>query len=88
MSKVNHRLTEKQIVFQHLQKNIATAAMVEQATGIRICHITRYKQALQKDGKLQELFRTICRRTGYRAWYLSTDPLIISSLKKRSSGHK
>lgn len=86
MRKVNHFQTEKQILFQYLQKNIATAAMVEEATGIRICNITRHKRSFEKNGTLEKLFRSICRRTGYRAWYLTTDPLIISSLKKRRHG--
>ncbi|PVD50807.1 hypothetical protein DC498_17700 [Terrimonas sp.] len=75
-----------EIILDFLRLRPATAAMVEQATRIRHCCICRYKRRLQKDNKLWELFKAPCKRTGYSAWYLTTNPAIAKSLKERRNG--
>ena len=44
--------TQQKIIFQYLQKHIATASMVAYATGIPQKNITRYKRDLEKTGRL------------------------------------
>jgi len=66
--------SQLQTIFQFLKKNNATAAMVSSATGIPHKNITRYKRDLEKAGKLWEIGRKLCKKTGFKAWYLTTNP--------------
>jgi hypothetical protein len=66
--------TQLQTIFQYLQNHISTASMVTAATGIPQKCITRYKRDLEKAGQLWEIEKTYCQKTGYRAWYLTTNP--------------
>jgi hypothetical protein len=66
--------TQLQTIFQHLYNNSATASMVTAATGVPQKCVTRYKRDLEKTGRLWEIEKTYCQRTGYRAWYLTTNP--------------
>lgn len=75
-------LTQKQVVFKYLTKNIATATMVSQATGIAQKNICRHKRTLEKAGLLCQVERKICRCTGFLAWYLSTNPEMLHNGKK------
>ncbi len=61
-------------IFQYLQEHIATASMVSAATGIPQKNITRYKRDLEKAGKLWEISKGFCKHTGFKAWYLTTNP--------------
>jgi hypothetical protein len=63
-----------QTIFQYLQEHVATASMVADATGIYQKNICRYKRDLEKAGRLWEVEKAICQKTGFRAWYLTTDP--------------
>ncbi len=63
-----------QTIFEYLSKHIATASMVTAATGVPQKCITRYKRDLEKAGRLWELFKNGCQETGFKAWYLTTDP--------------
>jgi len=69
-------LTQKRTIFQYLKNNIATASMVTAATGISQKNICRYKRDLEKAGLLWEIEKKICKCTGFRAWYLTTNPEI------------
>jgi len=69
----NTHLTQLQTIFQYLQENVATASMVADATGVPQKCITRYKRDLEKVGKLWEIRKTTCKKTGFKAWYLTTD---------------
>lgn len=62
-----------QTIFQYLQENIATASMVADATGIYQKNICRYKRDLEKAGLLWEIAKGTCKKTGFKAWYLTTD---------------
>jgi len=61
-------------IFQYLQENIATASMVSVATGISQKNICRYKRDLQKSEQLWEIEKKHCKHTGFKAWYLTTNP--------------
>jgi hypothetical protein len=61
-------------IFQFLQKHIATASMVSDITGVPQKNICRYKRDLEKAGRLWEVEKRHCKKTGFKAWYLTTDP--------------
>ncbi len=67
-------LHQLQTIFNYLQKHIATASMVADATGIYQKNICRYKRDLEKTGKLWEIEKKVCEVTGFKAWYLTTNP--------------
>ncbi len=60
--------------YLYLQTNVATASMVEEATGIKQKNICRFKRSLEKAGRLWEVSEKRCQVTGFRAAYLTTDP--------------
>jgi hypothetical protein len=66
--------TQLQTIFEYLHEHIATASMVTDATGVPQKNITRYKRDLEKAGRLWEIEKKLCKKTGFRAWYLTTDP--------------
>jgi hypothetical protein len=70
----NNQLNQLQNIFQYLEKHIATASMVSDATGIWQKNICRYKRDLEKAGRLWEIEKKLCKKTGFKAWYLTTNP--------------
>lgn len=64
-------------IFQYLQSHIATSSMVSAATGIPQKNICRYKRDLEKAGALWEVEKKTCKKTGFKAWYLTTNPDLI-----------
>lgn len=68
-------LNQLQTIFQYLQEHIATASMVADATGIYQKNICRYKRDLEKVGRLWEIEKRVCKKTGFKAWYLTTNPV-------------
>jgi len=72
--KITNHSTQLQTIFLYLQKNIATASMVTEATGVPQKCITRYKRDLELSGMLWEIEKKACKHTGFKAWYLTTDP--------------
>ena len=69
----NTPLSQLETIFLYLMENIATASMVADATGIYQKNICRYKRDLEKAGRLWEIEKTVCKKTGFKAWYLTTD---------------
>jgi hypothetical protein len=67
-------LNQLQTIFTYLQSNVATASMISEATGIPQKNICRYKRDLEKAGRLWETGKAPCKKTGFKAWYLTTDP--------------
>lgn len=61
-------------IFEYLHEHIATASMVSAATGIPQKNICRYKRDLEKAGRLWEVEKRLCKQTGFKAWYLTTNP--------------
>jgi hypothetical protein len=73
-SEVKDHFNQLQTIFQYLQMEVATASMVAEATGIYQKNICRYKRDLEKAGKLWEIEKRTCKKTGFKAWYLTTNP--------------
>ena len=69
----NTHLTQLQTIFQFLRESEATASMVADATGIYQKNICRYKRDLERAGRLWEVVKATCKKTGFKAWYLTTD---------------
>lgn len=65
---------QKQTIFNYLKRNVATASMAADATGVPQKNICRYKRDLQDAGKLWEVEKKLCKKTGFRAFYLTTNP--------------
>jgi hypothetical protein len=69
--------TQENTIFQYLQNHTATASMVADATGVPQKSICRYKRDLEKHGLLFEVEKKICKISGFRAWYLTTNKDLI-----------
>jgi hypothetical protein len=67
-------LSQLKTIFQFLKEHVATASMVSAATGIPQKNICRYKRDLEKAGRLWEIEKKLCKMTGFKAWYLTTNP--------------
>lgn len=65
--------TQLQTIFHFLLENTATASMVSAATGVPQKNICRYKRDLEKIGRLWEIEKKLCKKTGFKAWYLTTN---------------
>ncbi len=72
--KDNYFRSQLVTIFEYLQYNVATASMVTDDTGIPQKCVTRYKRDLEKAGRLWEVEKKLCRKTGFKAWYLTTNP--------------
>lgn len=66
--------TQEGIVYHYLRSHVATASMVEDSTGVKQKCVTRIKAKLEKKGVLWEVKQMHCKITGYKAWYLTTNP--------------
>ena len=66
-------LAQKEAFYQYLQKRVATASMIAEATKIPQKNICRYKRELEKAGALAEVRRAYCEVTKHVAWYITTD---------------
>jgi hypothetical protein len=66
--------TQVEKISQYLNYNVATASMVSASTGVPQKNITRYKRLLEKAGQLWEVEKKRCELTGFKAWYLTTNP--------------
>lgn len=76
--------TQLKTIFQYLQEHIATASMVSAATGIPQKNICRYKRDLEKAGRLYEIEKKLCKKTGFKAWYLTTNPDLFPAIVEHS----
>ncbi len=66
--------TQEKTIFHFLQHHTATASMVSKETGIPQKNICRYKRDLEQRNLLFEVEKKLCKVTGFRAYYLSTNP--------------
>ena len=66
--------TQLKIFYQYLQEHLATASMVSASTGVPQKNITRYKRDLEKLNRLWEIEKKPCKKTGFMAMYLTTNP--------------
>jgi len=83
--KDNDFKSQLKTIFQYLQKHVATASMVSAATGIPQKNICRFKRDLEKAGRLCEIEKKLCKKTGFKAWYLTTNPELFPSIVKPSN---
>lgn len=83
--KVKNHATQLKTIFLYLQNHVATASMVTEATGVPQKCICRYKRDLEKSKLLWEIKKDVCKHTGFRAWYLSTDPGKAPKCPKQTS---
>lgn len=65
---------QKKTIFEYLKHHTATASMVSDVTDVPQKSICRYKRDLEKQGLLFEVVKKHCELTGFRAWYLTTNP--------------
>lgn len=72
--KGNDSKSQVQTIFHYLQDHVATASMVSKATGVPQKNLCRYKRDLELSKMLWEVEKKICKVTGFKAWYLTTDP--------------
>lgn len=72
--KVKQFRTQLKTIFEYLKENTATASMVTEYTGVPQKSICRYKRDLEKQNLLNEVEKKLCMVTGFRAWYLTTNP--------------
>lgn len=70
----NEELSELKRMYLYLQTHTATASMIEAALNIRQKNICRYKRRLEDEKKLWQVKEKLCNITGFKAWYLTTDP--------------
>jgi hypothetical protein len=73
-NKCNSKPTQLQTIFHFLQRHVATASMVSDVTGVPQKNICRFKRDLEKTGCLWEIEKKPCKKTGYKAWYITTNP--------------
>ena len=73
-SKNTTNQTQLKTIFHYLKDHVATASMVTDATGVPQKCVTRYKRDLEKADMLWEIEKKYCLKTGFKAWYLTTDP--------------
>lgn len=81
--KVQNSNTQKETIFHYLQNHTATASIVSKATGIPQKNICRFKRDLEKEGILYEVEKKHCELTGFKAWYLTTNPDLSPNQLKR-----
>lgn len=73
-NKGSHHSTELKTIFCYLQDHVCTASMLAEETGIKQKNICRYKRDLENAGRLWEIKKDICQVTGFKAWYVTTNP--------------
>jgi DNA-binding IclR family transcriptional regulator len=69
-------------VYEYLQNHLATATMVAKETGIPQKNICRYKRTLELNGMLSQVKKSRCQETGFKAWYLTTNPRLFNSVQQ------
>ncbi len=72
-SKDTSKQNQLATIFQYLQNNIVTASMLSEATNIPQKNITRYKRDLELSNHLWEVKKEYCKKTGFKAWYITTN---------------
>jgi len=75
-------------IFQYLKHCTATASMVSAATGIPQKNICRFKRDLEKSGLLCEVEKKLCKQTGFKAWYLTTNPALFPAKTEPKTNEK
>lgn len=82
----SRKRTQEKIIFSYLYQNVATNSMIAVSTGIPRASICKVKRKLEQRGKLFEVKKDICKVSKHKAWYLSSNPELVSSLKILQDG--
>ncbi len=85
--KSSHYTTQLKTIFCFLKEHVATASMVSDATGIPQKNICRYKRDLERSGLLWEVNKSKCKSTGFKAHYLTTNPVNVSVYQLKLFGN-
>lgn len=87
-SKDNEFKAQEKRYFEYLKTHIATNSMASKALNIPQKNLTRFKRYFEKRGLLKEVCHKLCKLTGFRASYLTTnqDKIQKSNLKKLGNG--
>ncbi|AOW10489.1 hypothetical protein [Flavobacterium gilvum] len=75
---------QKKTIFHYLKVHSVTTSMVTDATAVSIC---RYKKDLVKQGLLFEVEKKICKLTGFKAWYLTTNSDLFPQFNHKKLGN-
>lgn len=73
--------SQAEVFKTYLSANTATCSMVADQTDLPQKNLTRFKTELQKKGLLKVVCVAVCRKTGFKAQYLTTNPVIIKCFK-------
>lgn len=79
--------TELKTIFKYLKQNVCTASMLSEATGVKQKNICRYKRDLEKKGIVKELYKTNCKTTGFKAWYITANKDVINNYNNGGAQH-
>jgi hypothetical protein len=66
--------TQAKRFFEYLKKNLATCSMASNDLGIAQKNLCRYKADFEVQNRLWEVEYKKCKETGFKAWYLTTNP--------------
>lgn len=78
--KNEHRFNQQmKRFFDALKDEPKTMLMVAYEIGIERANLCRYKRKFEKANQLWEVESKPCKITGFRAWYLTTNPNRVSS---------
>jgi hypothetical protein len=76
------KATQMAVFYDYLKTRVETASMVSRETGIPQKNICRYKRRYQEQGKLAEIRKGICKVTGYKAWYITTNAELFPATRQ------
>jgi hypothetical protein len=74
INKVKIFAAQKLKFFRYLQRHTVTCSMVSRAIRVPQKNLTCYKREYERTGLLKEVCCSVCKLTGFRAAYLSTNP--------------
>jgi hypothetical protein len=60
--------------YRYLLEEKATCSMAERELSIPQKNLCRYKRTLEKADRLWAVCKDVCKVTGFKAWYLTTNP--------------
>lgn len=88
--KPKSKVNQKKLFYQYLYENIATVAMISKTIDIPEKNLCRYKRQLEKKGLLFKVYRGLCKRTGFKSFYITTNKELkhnyISNIKFSFNG--
>jgi hypothetical protein len=70
--------TKIKLFQQYLSLNICTIAIASKALNISEKNLCQYKRLLEKQGLLYKVYHGICKETGFRAYYITTNAKLKS----------